>query len=418
MRLPCVTRLTQPGPPGFGTQRMASHTPAVAVREGSLQRTAATTERPRYGRLGALGWLHFLNDGSANYLPGVLPAILISLGLDVNLAGAAMTALVAGQALMLVTGWLADRLGGRWLILVGVIGTSVGGALLGLAPSAWTLLVLLVLMGVFNALFHPQAMSTARLLGGNRQGLCMSLYLIGGEIGRGLWPLLASLVVVYLGLHQLWILALPMLLTALPSWLLLPKQPPRHTTAPRIEWRAKARPMLAVVSFCYLRALAVFGASTFLPVLWHVRGHSLVSGAATVTVLLLVGIIGNAGGGHWSDRVGRRPVLLVSSIASAILLALFLVLNGPMQWIVLAILGVMMFAYLPITVLMGQDLFPQNHSFGSGLALGFSNGTAGLTLAGLGVMSHAWGPASVLWLVVGVLAVTAVMAMRVPCGDT
>lgn len=395
---------------------MASHTSAVT--DGNPSRVVANaTARPRYGRLTALGWLHFLNDGSANYLPGVLPAILIALGLDVNLAGAAMTALVAGQILMLATGWLADRLGGRSLILIGVIGTSIGGALLGVAPSAWTLLVLLVLMGVFNALFHPQAMSSARLLGGNRQGLCMSLYLIGGEIGRGLWPLLASLVVVYLGLHQLWILAVPMLLTALPSWLCLPKQAPRRKSAPRIQWRSQARPMLAVVSFCYLRALAVFGASTFLPVLWHIRGHSLVSGAATVTVLLLVGIVGNAGGGHWSDRIGRRPVLLVSSTASAVLLALFLVLDGPAQWIVLAILGVVMFAYLPIAVLMGQDLFPQDRSFGSGLTLGFSNGTAGLTLVGLGAMAHAWGSTAVLWLLVGVLAVTALIAIRMPCGD-
>lgn len=408
----------EPGPQDHGAQSMALHAPAVAAGESPSQHTPLTAiERPRYGRLGALGWLHFLNDGSANYLPGVLPAILISLGLDVNLAGAAMTALVTGQALMLATGWLADRLGGRTLVLVGVIGTSIGGALLGLAPSAWALLTLLVLMGVFNALFHPQAMSAARLLGGNRQGLCMSLYLIGGEIGRGLWPLLASLVVVYLGLHQLWIMALPMLLTALPSWLWLPKQPPRHKSAPRIQWRSKVRPMFAVVSFCYLRALAVFGASTFLPVLWHVRGHSLVSGAATVTVLLLVGIVGNAGGGHWSDRIGRRPVLLISSIASALLLALFLVLNGATQWVVLAILGIMMFAYLPIAVLMGQDLFPQNRSFGSGLTLGFSNGMAGLTLVGLGAMSHVWGVAVVLWLVVGVLAATALVAIRMPCGD-
>jgi len=25
--------------------------------------------RPEYARLGALSWLHFLNDGAANYLP-------------------------------------------------------------------------------------------------------------------------------------------------------------------------------------------------------------------------------------------------------------------------------------------------------------------------------------------------------------
>ena len=33
---------------------------------------------PHYLRLSILGWLHFLNDGAANYLPGVLPAVLVA----------------------------------------------------------------------------------------------------------------------------------------------------------------------------------------------------------------------------------------------------------------------------------------------------------------------------------------------------
>lgn len=39
-----------------------------------------------------MSWAHFLNDGAANYLPGVLPAILISLNLSVALAGTIMAA--------------------------------------------------------------------------------------------------------------------------------------------------------------------------------------------------------------------------------------------------------------------------------------------------------------------------------------
>ena len=54
---------------------------------------ACGTEGPAYGRLLGLGWAHFLNDGAANYLPGVLPAVLVSMGLSVSLAGTLMAAL-------------------------------------------------------------------------------------------------------------------------------------------------------------------------------------------------------------------------------------------------------------------------------------------------------------------------------------
>ena len=37
-----------------------------------------------------MSWSHFVNDGAANFLPGVLPAILIGLNLPVALAGTLM----------------------------------------------------------------------------------------------------------------------------------------------------------------------------------------------------------------------------------------------------------------------------------------------------------------------------------------
>lgn len=376
--------------------------------------TADTQNTPDYRRLSSLSWLHFLNDGAANYLPGVLPAVLIGLNLSVGLAGAVMTALLIGQALQPATGWLADRIGGRMLIVIGVLGTSIGGALIGLAPSPWTLAILLLAMGVANALFHPQAMAGAGQLGGSRQGSSMALYLVGGEIGRGLWPLLASLVVVHFGLRHLWLLSLPALICVPLLWRALPVQPRRSATATPINWRSHGAPAALLVAFSALRGLTVFGVTIFLPVLWHQRGHSLVAGASLITVLLVVGIIGNVGGGHLADRIGRRPILLVSGLLGAALLSAFLFSSGPWQWLLLSLLGIVLFASLPLTVIIGQDLFPENRSFGSGLALGLSNGLAALMLIGLGWVSDADGPAMALWVLVGALLMASVLCLWLP----
>ncbi|WP_291343953.1 MFS transporter [Acidiphilium sp. 20-67-58] len=381
---------------------------AVVMDQGL--RTVGSTVR--YGRLAALSWLHFLNDGSANYLPGVLPAVLVAMGEPVSLAGTVMAALLIGQALQVGTGLLADRFGGRGFIAAGVLGTALAAALIGRSGSLALLLPALVLIGISNAMFHPQALAGARQLSGPRVGLGMSLFLVGGEVGRGLWPLIASFIVVTFGLKALSLLAIPAMASILLLWAVLPVQPPRHVAAQPIAWRRHLGPMSALVAFQSLRALAIFGTTTFLPVLWHLRGHSLTAGAALITVMLVVGIIGNVGGGHLADRIGRRPILAGSSLAGAALLAAFLLTSGAAQWIALGLLGIALFATLPVGILVGQDIFPENRSLGSGIALGLSNGLAAVGLMGLGLISAAVPPLHILWLLVAILFAASLLALR------
>lgn len=374
------------------------------------------TRHLRPAPLASLGWLHFLNDGAANYLPGILPAILIGLKLDLSMAGTIMTALVFGQALQPVTGWLADHYGGRRFLAIGLLGTSLGAALLPLIPHVYLLWPVLLIMGCTNAVFHPQAMAGARQVSGDRQGLGMSIYLVGGEIGRGIWPLLASLVVVWLGIDWIWLLTLPALLSLPLLWPVLPVQPKRQSHATAIDWHRHLRPTSILVVFCFLRALATFGLVTFLPVYLHEQGSSLVVGASAITVLLMVGVVGNLGGGHLADRIGRRPVLVYSSIASFFFLLGFLYLPGGVKWIMLALLGVALYASLPLGINIAQDLFPENPSFGAGVSLGLCNGLAALALTGLGVVAHYHGTLTVLHGLTLALLLAAIIAWVMPVG--
>lgn len=366
---------------------------------------------PQYPRLASLSWLHFLNDGSANYLPGILPAVLLALHQSTALAGSVMSALMIGQAFQIVSGWLADRVGGRVFIVAGVLGSSAAAAMIGLAPSLGVLLPALVILGLSNALFHPQALAGAHTLSGDRRGFGMSLFLIGGEVGRGLWPLIASLVVVAWGLHYLWLLALPAVLSLILLWKQLPIQAPRHPDGKPIAWRQHLAPMSLLVGFAMLRSLAIFGLVTFLPIIWAQTGHDLTEGAALITVLLVVGIVGNVGGGHLADRIGRRPVLFGSSLLGALLLIAFMFSGGLWQWLILGLLGIAMFASLPLGILIGQDIFPENRSLGSGIALGFSNGLAAVALAGLSLVSAMYGVGAVLWVLVGTMILAGLLSL-------
>lgn len=378
---------------------------------------AGAHEQPQYIGLTGLSWLHFLNDGSANYLPGVLPAVLLALHQGTAVAGTIMSALLIGQALQVASGWLADYIGGRLFIIIGVLGTNIAAAMIGLAPTVRTLIPALIVIGISSALFHPQALAGARRLSGTRHGFGMSLFLVGGELGRGLWPLIASIVVVRWGLQYLWLLALPALISVTFLWNRLPRQVPRHRDAHPIAWRRHLGPMSALVAFSLLRSLAIYGVVTYLPVLWHLRGQGLTEGAALITVMLVVGIIGNVGGGHIADRLGRRPVLFGSSMLGVLLLVAFLLSSGLWQWILLGLLGIALFATQPLSILIGQDIFPENRSLGSGIGLGLSNGFAAVALAGLDLVSSLSGPKAVLWLLVGVILLAGMVSLYLPTGS-
>ncbi len=372
---------------------------------------AAAVDR---GRLLALSWAHLLNDGAANYLPGVLPAVLVSLHQPVRMASVLIAALVIGQALQPAIGWLADRLGGRSLVVSGLAVSSLGGGLLGIAHSTWVLVVLLLLVGTGNACFHPQALAGVRSLLRGRQGLLTSAFLVGGELGRGIWPTAASLVVAHLGLGYLWLVGLPGLATVPLLARVAPRLPAKAGPRAPVHWRRHTRPMAMLMTYQSVRALAQFALSAFIPILWHLRGGSLVSGASIITVMLVVGVVGNLYGGHLADRIGRLSVLVASSAGTAGLIVLIIYLRGVWIWVAAAPLGIALFLTASSTVLIGQDIFPENRSMGSGMALGLANGIGALLVLVIGQTVNNGDLSISLWVIAALTAATAPLALAFP----
>ncbi|MGH7919894.1 MAG: MFS transporter, partial [Candidatus Dormibacteraceae bacterium] len=153
---------------------------------------------------------------------------------------------------------------------------------------------------------------------------------------------------------------------------------------------------------------------TFVPIMWHLRGGSLVSGASIITTMIVVGVIGNLAGGHLADRIGRLPVLMASALAAAGLVAAMVFASGAWLWILAAPLGAALFLTASTTVLIGQDIFPENRSMGSGIALGFSNGIGALLTLLIGLWVSDRDVTTVLWLVAGLSAASAPLALALP----
>src|SRR4029450_7164061 len=95
--------------------------------------------------------------------------------------------------------------------------------------------------------------------------------------------------------------------------------------------------LLGVIAF---RSVAWFGLITFVP-LWEVSlGHSKAHGAHLLSLMLLAGGLGTLAAGPLADRLGRRPVLLASCIATAPLMVVYVAVDGIPGAIALMLVGV------------------------------------------------------------------------------
>lgn len=361
-----------------------------------------------------LSWTHFLNDGIANYLPGVLPFILTERHVPEALAGSFMTALLLGQSLQPLSGWIADRIGGRSLVLGGVVLSTVAAAMVGFSHPIWLILSFLLLTGIGNTAFHPQALSITRTHVGKRQGLGMAVFLVGGEIGRSLGPLAAGLVVHHYGLQWIWLLAVPLILTY--PWIVkaIPAQPKRTNQRPPIAFDRHIKPASALLAYALVRSATIYEIITLAPIMWHKEGGSLVTGAALVSVLIGVGIIGNLGGGGLNDRIGKRFVLFSTSLLAILSLMAFNTLHGVWIWPTLGIMGIALFGASSTTTLIGQDIFSENPALGSGVALGLANGLGAIMVIPLTYVAAQTSDALTVWILIALTLITIPTIMAMP----
>lgn len=365
------------------------------------------------GRFSGMTWAHFLNDGAANYVPGVLPALLVSLDEPVKVAGVLIAALTIGQAVQPLTGWLADKIGGRILLILGLLASSLGGAFIGMATNIWMLVALLLITGLGTATFHPQALASIRTMVRSRQGFLVSAFLVGGELGRGVWPTLASLLGVHFGLRSLWVIAIPALITTPFLWRWAPKLTPRPKGA-SIHWGEHLKPIALLISYRSARSFSTNALVTFVPVMWFLRGGSLVAGASIITTYIVGGVIGNLSGGNLADRIGRRPLLIASALAGAVLFAPIAYVPGYMIWITSAVLGFGMFLTASTTVLIGQDIFPENRAMGSGLAQGLSRGIGSVLIMIIGFLVSKNDVSIVFWIMSAASLASVLPAIALP----
>jgi FSR family fosmidomycin resistance protein-like MFS transporter len=334
---------------------------------------------------------HFATDFANGTLPALLPFLVTKFSLSYTEVGLVMLASTVSSAVVQpLFGLWSDRRGAIWLLPAGLVAGGIGMGLAAAAPTYALVLLLVTISGLGTAAYHPEGSKFAAYVSGQRRASGMSLFSVGGNVGFALGPIVATALVLELGLEGgLLIAVLPLAAAAL----LVVATPYLSRFAPerRAETAAAGedRPgaITILLTIVALRSVTWFGLLVFVP-LWEVsQGNSASYGNHVLAAMLLVGSAGTLVAGPIADRVGRRPVLTASVVAVGPLVLVYLLVGGLVGAAALTLVGACVISTFGVTMVMSQEYLPRHIGLASGLSIGLAIGLGGVASLGLGALA-------------------------------
>jgi MFS family permease len=258
-------------------------------------------------------------------------------------------------------GFLADRIGTRVLLIIGICGVAVAGILIGLSQTYTMMLVFLVAMGILGGGYHPAAapMVSASVPLENR-GQALGFHEIGASASFLITPLVAA------SIASAWSWRGAFISLAIPTFLIgmfLLRSTRRSKTVTGVEKEgvqvgdgealSKIKKFRLVV-FLLLSVLtggivsSVFAFITLYAV--NEFGATTVGAASLLSLQSFAGMLTSPVAGYLSDRFGRVPIIIATSLLGAFVV--YMLNQASYYWGIAALmvlLGIATYSRMPVS---------------------------------------------------------------------
>jgi FSR family fosmidomycin resistance protein-like MFS transporter len=336
---------------------------------------------------------HFVHDVYSAFLAPLLPLLIEKMSLTLTLAGSLSAFMQLPAILTPFIGHLADKYNLRYLVIIAPALTATAMSAMGVAPNYATLALLLILAGISSAIFHAPAPAMVGQISGKRVGKGMSWFMGGGELARTVGPIVAVWAVSSWALEGMFrVVVIGWATSAILFWRLrdIPisarKKGSLQSILPKL--RTLFLPLL-IISF--FRMFMVVCMTTYLPTYMNLNGATLLLAGASLSILELAGFAGALSGGTLSDRLGRKPLLMVVTILAPLLMIAFLNVSGWLLVPVLLSYGFVSISAGPVFLALIQDNFPENRAVSNGLYISMNFLLRSLAMILVGMAGDAFG---------------------------
>jgi FSR family fosmidomycin resistance protein-like MFS transporter len=272
---------------------------------------------------------HALHDGYTDLMYVLLPVWQAEFGLSYE----ALAILRAGYAATMAglqwpAGRLAERYGGRTVLIVGTVLAALGYAFAGLSGTLFGLCAALALSGGGSSTQHPIASgSVSRAYGKTARGP-LGIYNFSGDLGKAMFPAAVSFLLIFMTWrHALWIMSAVGIAVAAGLALFLPTTQGHSSTNVAInDGTGAARSGFPILFAIGVLDTAVrMGLLMFLPFLLKAKGASLSLIGLSLSMLFIGGAAGKFICGWLGARAGviRTVIATEGATAACILAVLF-----------------------------------------------------------------------------------------------
>jgi len=340
---------------------------------------------------------HGANDTYFAYLPTLLPLLIQNLALNTTQAGLLSAFNQIPNLLQPVIGHLADRKNMKMLV---VLAPAISGLLLtlvGVMPSFGLAAILLLLAGFSTAGFHSIAPAMVSARAGRQVGRGMGFFMVGGELGFGIGPLVVVATIGYLTIRGLpWLMSLGILASLILYFRLknVSTVRPAQSEASLPVRQALAQMkglMLPIVAILFTTGFLNANIVNYLPTFMSGEGMAFALAGASLSVVELAGTLGVLWMGLVSDRLGQRAIALWGTVASAIFSLGFLLAHGWLQMILLMGIGLTAFIANPAYLAMIQARFTSNRSLANGVYMSSSFVLRSIVVVIVGMLADRFG---------------------------
>ena len=367
---------------------------------------------------------HFCIDLFSGALPIVMVFMARALNLDLAQVGLVIGLYSLSTSLTQpIFGLLSDRYGGRWFAVGGLLWMALGYALVGFATSFPAVLLITTLAGFGSAAFHPQGASGANVASGDRKTAGVAVFMLGGNGGYALGPIVAAALLGAFGTHGTAVMGLMGLILSVALYIVTSRAAGQTARKPITSspWKITLNPaytltaILALMAVMSLRAAAQSSFTAFVPQFFIKVGQFNVDAASTMSSAMLLALaLGSLTGGILADRIGRWRVMMTSLLVSAPLMLLMILLHDNRAFLVAPLVGFMAGTAWPPMLVMAQELFPKNAGVGSGLALGFVFAVGGISTTLMGWVAEQTNLTNAMFIIVALPIAAAICGLFLP----
>jgi MFS transporter, FSR family, fosmidomycin resistance protein len=316
---------------------------------------------------------HGAHDTYFSFLPTILPLLITNLSLSTTQAGMLSAASQIPNLLQPVIGHLADRKNLKMLVILAPTFSGIFLTLIGVVPSFGLAAFLLLLAGFSTAGFHSMAPAMVSMRAGRKVGRGMGFFMVGGELGFALGPVVVVATIAVLTLKGLpWLMTLGMLASIILYYRL------KNASTVRLSQAEAGRParqallemrslMLPIIAITFITGFLNANLVVYLPTFMSKEGAVFALAGISLTIVELGGALGVFLMSLSSDRLGQRNIALAGTLISVVFALAFLFTQGWLQYVLLFGLGMSAFVANPAFLAMIQTRFTKNSSLANGV---------------------------------------------------